>query len=143
MRTLAKSCVLLEFFFLFEIVDHDSHRGNTVQALARWRHLVALHEATDALNWAMCPTSHRHICMVIKIASILLAFSIIADYLFAHKLSKRPCYSQHKNKPSYFVVLIDVMSLLEYCGCHLLTIDAVLATIFDVGREICQNHELL
>jgi hypothetical protein len=58
------------FFFLFEIVNHGGCRGNTVQALAQWRHLVALHEATDALHWAMRPALHRRIRMVIKTASV-------------------------------------------------------------------------
>jgi hypothetical protein len=40
-----------------------------VQALAQWQHLVALHEAMDALYWAMCPKSHCRIFMAIKIAS--------------------------------------------------------------------------
>jgi hypothetical protein len=84
---LAKSCVLLVFFFLFKIVNHGSRRGNTVQALARWRHLMVLHEATDALHRAMRPALHRCICMVIEIASILLASFVVANYLFAHKLS--------------------------------------------------------
>jgi hypothetical protein len=48
---------------------------------------VALHEATDALHRAMRSALHRCIHMVIKIASVLLAFFVIADYLFAHKLS--------------------------------------------------------
>jgi hypothetical protein len=46
-------------FFLFEIVNHGSRWGNTAPALARWRHLVALHEATDALHRAMRPASHH------------------------------------------------------------------------------------
>jgi hypothetical protein len=74
-------------FFLFKIVDHGGHRGNTAQALAWWRHLVALHEATDVLNQAMRPALHRCICMVIEVASNSFAFFVVADYLFAHKLS--------------------------------------------------------
>jgi hypothetical protein len=57
-------------FFFSEIVDHGGRWGNTVQALAQWQHLVALHEATDALNWAMCPTLHHRIRMAIKITSV-------------------------------------------------------------------------
>jgi hypothetical protein len=67
-QKLGKSCVLLVFFF--EIVNHGGRQGNTVQALAQWRHLVASHEATDVLHWAMCPASHRRIRMAIKIASV-------------------------------------------------------------------------
>jgi hypothetical protein len=40
-------------FGVFEIVGHGGCQGNTAQALAQWRHLVASHEATDALHWAM------------------------------------------------------------------------------------------
>jgi hypothetical protein len=68
-RKLEKSCVLL-VFFIFEIVNHGSHQGNTAWALVRWRHLVALHEATDALHCAMRHSLHHRICMAIKIASI-------------------------------------------------------------------------
>jgi hypothetical protein len=53
----------------FKIVNHGSRQGNTAWALAQWRHLVALHEAMDALHWAMCSALHR-IRMAIKIASI-------------------------------------------------------------------------
>jgi hypothetical protein len=41
-------------------------------------------EALDVLHWAMCPASHRRICMVIEVASNLPAFFIVANYLFAH-----------------------------------------------------------
>jgi hypothetical protein len=58
------------FFFIFEIIDHGGRQGNMAWALARWRHLVALHEATDALHQVMCPASHRCVRMAIKIASI-------------------------------------------------------------------------
>jgi hypothetical protein len=56
-------------------------------ALAQWRHLVALHEATDALNWAMhiapyCPGN-----MAIKIVINLPAFIVIVDSIVAHNHS--------------------------------------------------------
>ena len=34
---------------LFEFVDHGGRRGNTAQALAQWRHPVAMSEALDVL----------------------------------------------------------------------------------------------
>jgi hypothetical protein len=34
--------------------DHGVRRANTARALARWRRLGALHEATDMLHRAMC-----------------------------------------------------------------------------------------
>jgi hypothetical protein len=63
-------CFFSVFFVSFEIVNHGSFQGNTVLALARWQHLVASHEATDAIHWAMHPALHRRIRMVIKIASV-------------------------------------------------------------------------
>jgi hypothetical protein len=50
-------CVLLEF------VDHGGRRGNTAQALTRWRHPVASSEALDVLHRAMRPASYRCIAM--------------------------------------------------------------------------------
>jgi hypothetical protein len=34
--------------------DHGVRRADTAQAIARWRRLGALHEATDTLHWEMC-----------------------------------------------------------------------------------------
>ena len=48
---------------------------------------LASSEALDVLHWAMRPVLHRRIRMVIKIASNLPAFIVVADYLFAHNLS--------------------------------------------------------
>jgi hypothetical protein len=67
-------CFVSVFFVSFKIVDHGGRRGNKVWALAQWQHLVASHEATDALHWEMHPASHRHIRMAIKIASIWHVF---------------------------------------------------------------------
>ncbi len=69
-RKLGKSCVLLVVFFLFKIVDHGGRQVDTARALAQWRHIVALHEATDALYRAMHPALHHRICMAFEIASI-------------------------------------------------------------------------
>jgi hypothetical protein len=70
-------------FFFFEIVDHGGRRGDTAQALAQWPHLVALHEAMDALNWAMHPASHHRIRMAIKIASVWRVV-FVADFVVCH-----------------------------------------------------------
>jgi hypothetical protein len=48
---------------------------------------MASSEALDVLHWAMHPALHCRIRMVIKVASNSPAFFIVADYLFAHKLS--------------------------------------------------------
>ncbi len=52
----------------FEIVDHGGRWGDTAQALARWRHPVALSEALDVLHRAMRLASFRCIAMAIEIA---------------------------------------------------------------------------
>jgi hypothetical protein len=49
--------------------DHGGHRGNTVQALAQWRHPAASSEAPDVLYRAMFPASYRCNAMAIKITS--------------------------------------------------------------------------
>jgi hypothetical protein len=71
----------------FEIDDHGGRRGDTAQALDRWRHPVASSEAPDVFHRAMCPASYRCICMAIEIASDSPEFFVIADYLFALNLS--------------------------------------------------------
>jgi hypothetical protein len=61
-------------YVLFEIVNHGGRRGNTSQALSRWRHPVASSEALNVLHRAMRPASYRCIAMAIEIASNLSAF---------------------------------------------------------------------
>jgi hypothetical protein len=46
--------------------DHGGRRGDTAQALDRWRHPVASSEALDVLHQAMCPASYRCIAMAIE-----------------------------------------------------------------------------
>ena len=67
--------------FFKEFVNHGGHRGETVQALARWRHPVAPSEALDVLYRAMRPMLYRRIRMAIEIASNLPAFLVITDLL--------------------------------------------------------------
>ena len=105
-RKLDKSCVLVVFFFLFKIVDHGGRWGDTAWALARWRHLVALHEATDALHWAMRPALYRRIRMAIDIDSNLPAFFVVVDFVVGHNCSQQLCYGHNNIKPSYKNVLM-------------------------------------
>jgi hypothetical protein len=65
--------VCCDLLFYTNIDDHGNHRGYMVRALAQLRNLVALHEATDALHWAMPIVPYCPGGMVIKIA-IDLAF---------------------------------------------------------------------
>ena len=58
-----------------------------VQTFAQWQHPDASSEALDVLHWAMHPALHRRTYMVIKVASNLPAFFIVADYLFAHNIA--------------------------------------------------------
>jgi hypothetical protein len=57
-----------------EFVDHGGRLGNTMRALDRWRHPVALSEALDVLYRAMHPVSYRCIAMAIEIAINLPSF---------------------------------------------------------------------
>ncbi len=57
------------------------------QALAQWRHLVTLHEAVEALHWAMRITPYRSGGMAINIVLDLPAFFIIVDSVVAHNHS--------------------------------------------------------
>jgi hypothetical protein len=59
-----------------EFVDHGGRRGDTAQALARWRHPVASSEAPDVLHRAMCPALYRCITMAIEIFVDLPAFVV-------------------------------------------------------------------
>jgi hypothetical protein len=58
-----------------------------VQALAQWRHLVALHEATDALDWAMRILLYPPGSMAIEIIANFPAFFVIVDSIVAHNHS--------------------------------------------------------
>jgi hypothetical protein len=57
------------------------------QALAQWRHLVALHEATDALYQAMHIAPYCPGGMGIEIVVNLLAFFVIVDSVVTHNHS--------------------------------------------------------
>ena len=48
--------------------DHGVRRADTARALARWRHLVASHEATDTLYRVMCLAPYLPGDMVVAIA---------------------------------------------------------------------------
>jgi hypothetical protein len=48
---------------------------------------VALHEATDALHWAMCIAPYRPSGMAIEIIIDLPAFFVIVDFVVAHNRS--------------------------------------------------------
>jgi hypothetical protein len=80
-------CFVSVFFVSFKILDHGSGQGNRACALARWRHLVALHEAKDALHWAMHITPYPPGGMVIEIVVDLATFFIIVDSMLAHNYS--------------------------------------------------------
>jgi hypothetical protein len=80
-------CFVSVFDVSFEILDHGSRRGHTARALARWPHLVALHEAIDALHWAMRIAPYCPGGMAVKIVVDLPAFFDIIDSVVAHNHS--------------------------------------------------------
>ncbi len=75
------------FCVSIKIVDHGGHRGNTMRAIAQWRHLVALHEDTDVLHRVMhivlyCPGG-----MAIEIIIDLPVIFVIVDSVVTHNHS--------------------------------------------------------
>jgi hypothetical protein len=80
-------CFVSVFSFLFNIVDYGGRQGNTARALARWRHLVALHEATDALHWVMHIMPYCSSSMAINIVVDLPAFFVVVDSVVVHNHS--------------------------------------------------------
>jgi hypothetical protein len=70
-----------------------------VQALAQWRHPVALSEALDVLHWAMRLASYRHIHMANEIASDSTAFFVVVNLLWPTTIAKKHSKNQFKLKP--------------------------------------------
>jgi hypothetical protein len=58
-----------------------------VQALAQWRHLVALHEAMDVLHWAMRIVPYCPGGMAIDIVADLIGFFVIVNSIVTHNHS--------------------------------------------------------
>jgi len=71
-----------------KFVDHGGRRGNTAQALARWRHPVASSEARDVLHRAMRPASRHRIRMAIEITSNLPACFVVDNSLLHTNIAK-------------------------------------------------------
>jgi hypothetical protein len=65
---LAKSCVLCCVLTNGDGNDHGVRRADTARAHARWRYLVASHEATDTLYRSMCLAPYLPGGMVVGIA---------------------------------------------------------------------------
>ena len=65
---LAKSCVLCCVSHNSKGDDHGACQDDTAQAHARWRYLVALHEATNTLYREMCLVPYLPGGMVVIIA---------------------------------------------------------------------------
>jgi hypothetical protein len=80
-------CFVSVFDVSFKIVNHGSCRGHTARALAQWPHLVAKHEALDALHRAMCIVPNRPGGMAVKIVVNLPAFFDIVNSVVTHNHS--------------------------------------------------------
>jgi hypothetical protein len=70
------------------LFDHGGRQGDTMQALNRWQHPVALSEALDVLHWAMRPASYQFISMAIEIAIESPAFFVAVDSLSPTTIAK-------------------------------------------------------
>ncbi len=60
--------------------DHGIRRADTAGAHARWRHLVALHEATNTLYQVTCFAFYLPGGMVVAIAVKSVTLKYIVDY---------------------------------------------------------------
>ena len=60
-----------------DIDIHGVRRADRAQALARWQHIVASHEATNMLHWSMCLALYLPGGMVVAIAVISVTFYYI------------------------------------------------------------------
>ena len=59
--------------------DHCVRQADTARALARWRLLGALHEATNMLHRAMCLAPYCPVGMVVAIAVEYVIFYYIVN----------------------------------------------------------------
>jgi hypothetical protein len=76
---LAKSCVLCCVLINGDGDDHGVRQANTARAHARWRYLVASHEATDTLQRSMCLAPYLPGGMVVAIAVESATFYYIVN----------------------------------------------------------------
>jgi hypothetical protein len=60
--------------------DHGVRRADTARAHAQWRHLVASHEATDALHRVTCLALYLPGGMVVANAVESVTLKYILDY---------------------------------------------------------------
>jgi hypothetical protein len=61
--------------------DHGVRRADTARAHARWRYLVASHEATDTLHRSMCLAPYLPGGMVVAIAVESVTSYIIEELI--------------------------------------------------------------
>ncbi len=74
-------------FSLDDVNDnHEVHRADTARALAWWRHLEALHEATKPLHRAMWLASYLPHSMVVAFVIDNVTFYYILDHRVAINL---------------------------------------------------------
>ena len=59
--------------------DHGVRQADTVQAHTQWRHLLALHEATNTLHRVTCLAPYLPGGMVVAIAVDYITFYYIVD----------------------------------------------------------------
>jgi hypothetical protein len=81
-------CFVIVLCCFNEFVDRGGRRGDTMQALDRWRHPVASSEALDVLYRAMRPALYRCIAMAIEIAIDLPAFFVSVDLFSPTTIAK-------------------------------------------------------
>jgi hypothetical protein len=80
--------------------DHSVRRANTARAHARWRHLVASHEATDTLHQVTCLVPYLPSGMVVAIAVESVTLYYIKDNNYTLIISNYTVILMINTKPS-------------------------------------------
>jgi hypothetical protein len=102
----SRSCIVLSCVsFHDEVNDRGIQRADTAQALGWWRHLGALHEATDTLHRLMCIAPYQ------PSGSMVVAFAV--DLLLL-TLPSTPCPRQVCKLNMVSMVVLSVMLTCRY-----------------------------
>jgi hypothetical protein len=78
-------CVSFDF-----VVHHGGHTVDTVQAINRWQHPVALSEALDVLYRAMRPAPYRCIAMMVTEIASDVPLNILLPSIRCQHLKSNP-----------------------------------------------------
>jgi hypothetical protein len=114
--------------------------GQYGQVVAQWWRPVASRVALDMPHWKMPSVLHRRLYCISasarpsKWAAMEVHFDVIVNSVIDHNHSLITCYSQYKLKMRRRCIHYNTLSPIVYYGLPLMTMDAILATIFAGGQ---------